>query len=308
MKVLVVASYNKGRFAPFILEQAEALKHNGCEIAFFGLQGKGIIGYLKNLSALKREIKEFKPDVIHAHYGLSGLFANMQRRIPVVTTYHGSDINDKSVLRFSKMAICLSAWNVFVSTKTLEIARPKKKYSLIPCGIDLSDLQLTEKSAARQKVNLSAEKKYVLFAGAFDNKVKNAPLAKEAVSLLCDNNVELLELKGYSRDEVTLLMCAADAFLMTSFTEGSPQVVKEALACGCPIVSVDVGDVKERTQGVEGCYVAKTREPQELAELLRKAMTFERKTKGRERILADGLDNCQVATKLTDIYREIQKT
>ena len=308
MKVLVVASYNKGRFAPFILEQAEALKHSGCEIAFFGLQGKGIKGYLKNLSSLKKEIKEFKPDVIHAHYGLSGLFANMQRRIPVVTTYHGSDINDKSVLRFSRMAICLSAWNVFVSTKTLEIAKPKKKYSLIPCGIDLSDLQLTEKSAARQKMNLSAEKKYVLFAGAFDNKVKNAPLAKEAVSLLRDNNVELLELKGYSRDEVTLLMCAADAFLMTSFTEGSPQVVKEALACGCPIVSVDVGDVKERTQGVEGCYVAKTREPQELAELLRNAMTFERKTKGRERILADGLDNCQVAAKLTDIYQIIQKS
>ena len=308
MKVLVVASYNKGRFAPFILEQAEALKHNGCEIAFFGLQGKGIKGYLKNLSSLKKENKEFKPDVIHAHYGLSGLFANMQRRIPVVTTYHGSDINDKSVLRFSRMAICLSAWNVFVSTKTLEIAKPKKKYSLIPCGIDFSDLQLTEKSAARQKVNLSAEKKYVLFAGAFDNKVKNAPLAKEAVSLLRDNNVELLELKGYSRDEVTLLMCAADAFLMTSFTEGSPQVVKEALACGCPIVSVDVGDVKERTQGVEGCYVAKTREPQELAELLRNAMTFERKTKGRERILADGLDNCQVAAKLTDIYQIIQKS
>ena len=308
MRILVVASHNKGRFAPFILEQAEALKHNGCEILFFGLQGKGIIGYLKNLSALKREIKEFKPDVIHAHYGLSGLFANMQRRIPVVTTYHGSDINNKSVLRFSKIAMRLSAWNIFVSTKTMEIVRPKKKYSLIPCGIDLSDLQLTEKSAARQKMNLSAEKKYVLFAGAFDNKVKNAPLAKEAVSFLRDNNVELLELKGYSRDEVTLLMCAADAFLMTSFTEGSPQVVKEALACGCPIVSVDVGDVKERTQGVEGCYVAKTREPQELAELLRKAMTFERKTKGRERILADGLDNCQVAAKLTDIYQIIQKS
>ncbi len=308
MRVLIVASYNKNRFAPFIVEQAEALKRHGCEIDCLGLQGKGIKGYLKNLPLLRRRIQAFRPDVIHAHYGLSGLLANLQRQIPVVTTYHGSDINDKSVLRFSRMAICLSAWNVFVSTKTLEIAKPKRKHSLIPCGIDLSDLQLTDKSAARQKMNLSAEKKYVLFAGAFDNKVKNAPLAKEVVSLLRDNNVELLELKGYSRDEVTLLMCAADAFLMTSFTEGSPQVVKEALACGCPIVSVDVGDVKERTQGVEGCYVAKTREPQELAELLRNAMTFERKTKGRERILADGLDNCQVAAKLTDIYQIIQKS
>lgn len=308
MRILVVASYNKGRFAPFITEQAEALEKQGCEVRFFGLQGKGIMGYLKNLSALKKEIKVFRPDVIHAHYGLSGLLANLQRQVPVVTTYHGSDINEPKVLRFSKMAMRLSAWNIFVSTKTLEIAKPKKKHTLLPCGIDLSDLQLTDKSTARQKMNLSAEKKHVLFAGAFDNKVKNAPLAKEVVSLLRDNNVELLELKGYSRDEVTLLMCAADVFLMTSFTEGSPQVVKEALACGCPIVSVDVGDVKERTQGVEGCYVAKTREPQELAELLRNAMTFERKTKGRERILADGLDNCQVAAKLTDIYQIIQKS
>lgn len=305
MRVLIVASYNKNRFAPFIVEQAEALNRHGCKIEYLGLQGKGIKGYLKNLPVLRRSIQTFHPDVIHAHYGLSGLLANLQRQIPVVTTYHGSDINDKKALRFSKIAMRLSAWNIFVSTKTLEIAKPKKKHSLIPCGIDLSDLQLTEKSAARQKMNLTAEKKYVLFAGAFDNKVKNAPLAKEAVSFLRDNNVELLELKGYSRDEVTLLMCAADAFLITSFTEGSPQVVKEALACGCPIVSVDVGDVKERTQGVEGCYVAKTREPQELAELLRNAMTFERKTKGREKIIADGLDNNIVAKRIMGMYYKI---
>ena len=305
MRILVVASYNKGRFAPFITEQARALEKQGCEVRFFGLQGKGIMGYLKNLSALKKEIKVFRPDVIHAHYGLSGLLANLQRQVPVVTTYHGSDINEPKVLRFSKMAMRLSAWNIFVSTKTLEIAKPKKKHTLLPCGIDLSDLQLTDKSTARQKMNLSAEKKHVLFAGAFDNKVKNAPLAKEVVWLLRDNNVELLELKGYSRDEVTLLMCAADAFLMTSLTEGSPQVVKEALACGCPIVSVDVGDVKERTDGVEGCYVSTTREPQELAGLLQKAMQFEGKTKGREKIIAEGLDNELVAKSIMQIYNGI---
>lgn len=305
MRILIVASYNKGRFAPFILEQAEALKRNGCEMAFFGLQGKGVKGYMKNLSALKKEIEEFKPDVVHAHYGLSGLLANLQRAVPVVTTYHGSDINERKVLRFSKMAMRLSAWNIFVSTKTMEIAKPKKKYSLIPCGIDLYDLQLTEKSTARQKMHLFTEKKYILFAGAFDNKVKNALLAKEAVAQLNDENVELLELKGYSRDEVTLLMCAADAFLMTSFTEGSPQVVKEALACGCPIVSVDVGDVEERIGSVDGCYLACTCESNELAGLLRKALQFEGKTKGREKIIADGLDNNIVAKRIMGMYYKI---
>ena len=305
MRILVVASYNKGRFAPFILEQAEAFKTLGCEVVFFGLQGKGIGGYLSNLSALKKQIKVFRPDVVHAHYGLSGLLANLQREVPVVVTYHGSDINDKKALRYSKIAMRLSAWNVFVSPQTFEIAKLKCKYSLIPCGIDLSDLQLTPKAEARQRMGLDETKKYILFAGAFDNVVKNAPLAKEAVALLHDDNVELLELKGYSREEVTLLMCAVEAFLMTSFTEGSPQVIKEAIACGCPIVSVDVGDVKERMKDIEGCYVSGTREPEKMADLLKKALAFEGKTKGRDKIVADGLDNRQVARSLVKIYENL---
>ena len=306
MRVLVVASYNKGRFAPFIEEQARALEAQGCVIRFFGLQGKGIGGYTRNLPLLKNEIKAFQPDIIHAHYGLSGLCANMQRRNPVVTTYHGSDINDKKALRFSKMAMRLSAWNFFVSRQTLGKAQLKKNYSLLPCGIDLSELQLTGKTEARQQMHLTHDKKYVLFAGAFDNRVKNAPLAQQAIENLHDDRVTLLELKGYTREEVTLLMCAADALIMTSFSEGSPQVIKETLACGCPIVSVDVGDVKERVEGVDGCYVAKTREPNELADLLRKALLFEGKTKGREKIVADGLDNRQVAEELLTIYNRVK--
>ena len=303
MRVLVVASFNKGRFAPFIIEQAEALKEQGCEIEYFGLQGKGLRGYLNNVPQLKQKIREFHPDIIHAHYGLSGLFANLQRQIPVVTTYHGSDINDKSALPFSKMAFRLSGWNIFVSRKIIEIAKPKKNYSLLPCGINLSVLQLTEKKEAREKMKLDANRRYVLFAGAFDNEVKNAPLARKTVEELHDSNVSLLELKGYSRDEVTLLMCAADALLMTSFTEGSPQVIKEALACGCPIVSVDVGDVKERIEGVEGCYAAETRHAAELANLLQNAMDFEGKTNGREKVISDQLDNRMVAQQLMKIFR-----
>lgn len=308
MRILVVASFNNGRFAPFIVEQVEALKKQGCTIDFFGLQGKGLQGYLRNLPLLKQKIKAFCPDIIHAHYGLSGLLANLQRRVPVVTTYHGSDINDKKVLPFSKVALRLSAWNVFVSRKTLEIAKPRKKYILLPCGIDLSDLQLTEKAEARRKMNLKSDKNYILFAGAFDIAVKNAPLAKEAVALLQDDQTKLLELKGYTREEVTLLMCAADAFLLTSLTEGSPQVIKEAMACGCPIVSVDVGDVRERTASVEGCYVANTREPEELADLLRRALSFEGRTKGHDKIVADGIDNRLVAKHLFEIYERVLRS
>lgn len=308
MRVLVVCSFKKGlpqNAAPFVLEQMEALRRCHVECDMFLVKGKGIRGYLKQLCSLKKKIVSFQPDVIHAHYGLCGLLANLQRKVPVVTTYHGSDINDPKVFRFSRIAVKLSAWNVFVSKKTLEIARPGGKYSLLPCGIDLSDLQLTSKAESRSQMSLDQEKHYILFAGAFDNPVKNAPLAREAVGLLGTDDVELLELKGYTRDEVTLLMRASDAFLMTSHSEGSPQVVKEALACGCPIVSVDVGDVRERVDGVKGCFVADSNNPEGLADLLRKALAFTGRTNGRDKIITDGLDNSCVAKKLMAIYQNL---
>lgn len=305
MKVLIVARYKEHGFVPFITQQVTALENCGVECHYFPVKSKGMAGYLKHLKALRNAIKKFHPDVVHAHYGLCGLLANLQRRVPVVTTYHGSDINKKNVLPFSKMAMRLSAWSIFVSKKTIDIAKPKKKYTLLPCGIEICDLQLTDKQEARQKMHLQADKKYVLFAGAFDNAVKNAPLAKETVALLNDNNVELLELKGYSHEEVTLMMCAADVFLMTSISEGSPQVVKESLACGCPVVSVDVGDVKERISKVKGCYVAETREPKELSELLIKVLSSGNRVEGRDVIIKDGLDNTQVAQRLIEIYQKL---
>lgn len=307
MRVLVVCSFKEGlpkNAAPFVVEQMEALQRCDVECELFLVKGKGFRGYLKQLRPLNQKISEFRPDVIHAHFGLCGLLANLQRKVSVVTTYHGSDINDPKVFRFSRIAMRLSAWNIFVSPKTLEIARPKKNYTLLPCGIDLSDLQLTPKAEARSQMHLEREKRYILFAGAFDNPVKNAPLAHEAVALLGSNDVELLELKGYTREEVSLLMCAVDAFLMTSHSEGSPQVVKEALACGCPIVGVDVGDVRERVDGLEGCFIANSQKPEELTSLLSKALSYTGRTQGRKKILADGLDNQQVVKELLRIYHE----
>ena len=95
MRILVVASYNKGYYAPFIIEQAKAIEDKGHKVVFFGIQGKGFLGYMFNYFKLKKVIKTFSPQIIHAHYGLSGLLANLQRKIPVVTTFHGSDINNK---------------------------------------------------------------------------------------------------------------------------------------------------------------------------------------------------------------------
>ena len=324
MKILIVGNNKPGHFAPFVEEQARALQQRGCEVVFYGVQGKGLLGYLRALPALRRMIRAERPDLVHAHYGLSGLLANLQRIVPVLTTYHGSDINVPSVLRFSKIAMRLSAHNIFVSQRNVTLAlspnglitsRLKKRYTLLPCGVNLplswSEMQtqqveqLTLNQWVQEKLNAGV--KHVLFAGAFDNAVKDAALAKAAINELTIEGVkvELIELKGYNRNQVNALMYNCDTLLMTSKTEGSPQVIKEAMACGCPIVSMDVGDVAERVSGVEGCYVVPTREPKDIAEALRKAIAFEGKTNGRERILEMGLSNEQVAERLMAIYESI---
>lgn len=304
MRVLIVASYNKGYFAPFIIEQAECIRKTGVDIDYFGLEGHGISGYLKSLPLLKKKISEFNPDIIHAHYGLSGLLANLQRRVPVVTTYHGSDINEDSVLPFSKLAMKMSAYNIFVSQKNIEKAQIKRKFALIPCGVNLYDYPVVSKAEARKRMGLDESRKYILFAGAFDNKVKNYPLAKESVELL-NEEVTLLELKGYSRAEVALLMNAADVFLMTSFTEGSPQVIKEAMACGCPIVSVDVGDVKNVIASTAGNFVSTSSNSEEIAILIHQALEMKERTDGRDKLETKGLLNGQVVKQILLIYRNV---
>ena len=333
MKILIVGNNKPGHFAPFVEEQARALQQQGCEVVFFGVQGKGLMGYLRCLPALKCAIQQHQPDLIHAHYGLSGLLANLQRRVPVVTTYHGSDINKPNILRFSKIAMRLSAHNIFVSQRNVTLAlspnslitsRLKKRYTLLPCGVNLPlpwcELQtqwveqLTLNQWVQEKLQLDA--KHVLFAGAFDNAVKDPELAKSAIAFynstftnsqspIANRPIELIELKGYNRDQVNALMYNCDTLLMTSKTEGSPQVIKEAMACGCPIVSVDVGDVAERVSGVEGCYVVSSREPAAIAKALQQALAFSGKTNGRQRIIEMGLSNEQVAKRLMEIYKQL---
>jgi glycosyltransferase involved in cell wall biosynthesis len=375
MKILIIASDKGGHFVPFIEEQITALQARGVQIVRYGVTGKGITGYLRELPALRRLIRAERPNIIHAHYGLCGLLANLQRMVPVVTTYHGSDINVPSILRISKIAMRLSAHNIFVSARSASLAigngqwanseckvesvkfkgeddeckvesvkfkgeetgkadtsastlytlhptqteastpytlHPTPKNTLLPCGVNLTDDQLLSRSEARTALGIAEDVKVILFAGAFDNAVKDAPLAQAAVAALPASTPYTLhltpilqELRGFSRAEVNCWMCAANALLMTSKTEGSPQVIKEAMACGCPIVSVDVGDVAERTSGVEGCYVVPSREPKDIAQALVQAIAFIGNTNGREKIIEMGLSNEQVAEQLLHIYKQL---
>lgn len=299
MKVLVVCSKNSGRIAPFITDQVEALQKAGVSCEYFTIEGKGIKGYLLNLLPLWHKIKVCRPDIIHAHYGLSGVLANLQRRVPVVTTYHGSDINNPKVRRFSKIAIRLSAWNIFVSQKNIQLSGVGKRFSLIPCGVDTNVFKPMDKALCRQKFGFEPHEKLILFAGAFDNKVKNPELTIAAVAKIPD--ARLLELKGYNRKQVAELMNAVDVCLMTSHTEGSPQFVKEAMACNCPVVSVNVGDVEGLLQGVEHCRIV-VREADLISENLNALLLSSVRSDGNKKIRNSGLAADRVAEKLKEIY------
>lgn len=305
MKILIVANTNRGTYAPFVVAQAEALQREGVAVVWFGVVGHGVAGYLRNIPLLRKTIAKEKPDIVHAHYGLCGVVACMQRQVPVVTTYHGSDINHKKARLLCRPALQRSAVNIFVSQHLKELAGKCSNAIVQPCGIDLEQFPETPKPQARARMGLALEGKYVLFCSAFDNPVKNAPLAQEALRQLPE--ATLVELKGYSQDEVALMMRAVDCLLMTSHSEGSPQVIKEALACGTPIVSVDVGDVAWLTEGVEGCWLAE-RNPDDIAWKLRQAINFSQPTAGRRRIESLGIVNHTIALKLKEIYEDTYRT
>ena len=277
MKILLICSHRyyapyTDYVAPFIYEQMLGLKQLGCDFRICFVQGGGLKSYWQAWKNLRKMIDEYKPDLVHAHYGLCCLIANLQRKVPVVSTFHGSDINDYKVRILSKIAIRLSKQNIFVSEKLRSIAGYPSRSIVIPCGVNVKEFYPTDKTQCRIKLGMDAKKNYILFSKEFADRVKNYPLAKAAVDSL-GMDAELLEFYGYTREQVPLLYNAVDCGLLTSFTEGSPQFVKEAIACGCPVVSTDVGDAAEVINGVKNSFIS-TYEVEDVVSKLRQAINI----------------------------------
>jgi glycosyltransferase involved in cell wall biosynthesis len=306
MRILIVCSGNKGQASPFVEEQARHLKQSGCAIELFLIQGKGWKGYLKNRSRLVATITSFKPDIVHAHSGMSALLAGLQRSVPVVATFHGSDVNVARLRFFTRIASVLSRAQIVVSQDMKRILGSSSVH-VIPCAVNTDIFFPADRQNERQRLGWATNETYVLFSSSFTSAVKNAPLAMEAVRLLSDYQVHLIELNGKSRQEVASLLNACDVALMTSFSEGSPQFIKEAMACATPVVSTRVGDVAELSEFCTGHFLADFH-AHAVAQALRKAIQFrltEQYTNGPEIIRERGLNPSDVSEQLMRLYASI---
>lgn len=310
MKVLIVCSGNAKNFKfrinqAFIYDQVEAIKANSptIEFGYFFIRGKGYFGYLGNLRQLRLELKNGKYDFIHAHSGDSIFLANLQRIVPVIGTFHGSDLNRSKNRMLSNIGNILSKKSIVVSKNLLNKLWSTRKVSVIPCGVDFGLFYPENKQEVRTRLDISDDKKLLLFASSFNNKVKNYDLLKEALYNIEIHEIETLELTGYERNQVRDLMNAVDVCVLTSFSEGSPQFIKEAMACNKPIVATNVGDIKNMIGNTEGCFVTSF-EADVVRDCIVKALRFNGETNGRYRIRE--LDNKLISQKIVSVYESIK--
>ena len=301
MNVLVLCRQKThGVGSPFVEEQVESLLRLGvrCERSF--VQNGGPLGYARHYPRLLRDIRQSNCDLVHAHYGLCGCVAALQQKKPYIITYHGTDAVGKRFGWLGTLARQRAAQIICVESGMPETLSLTDNFSVIPCGVDLDTFTIRDRSECRRRLGIAPEAQIVVFASAFDNPVKNAPLAKEAVQRL--PGVQLVELRDRSRDEVCTLMNAADVLLLTSFSEGSPQVVKEAMACGLPIVSTDVGDVRDVIGTTDGCQIC-SYDADDVAAKLRHALAVPRRTNGRDNIAH--LSNDVIAQQILSVYEQV---
>ncbi len=334
MKVIFVASGNKkgaGQVNSFVQSQYDSLKAEGLEMVLFPVVGKGWKGYAKAVVALRKLVKQEKPDILHAHYSTCGLVASlatmcMRHKSKIFVSILGSFPTRNRKWRRVRWAISRLWDGVLVKSE-----RTKRQLGLdvpvIPNGVNLEVFQVKSKDDCRKSIGFEDGKKYVVWCSNPDRPEKDYKLAEDTVHLL---ESEILDPNGFSvklvpvfnktPQEVCTYMNAADCLLLTSWSEGSPNVIKEAMACNCPIVTTDVGDVTERLENLDGCYVVTTEHPiinqqtqdtymeenaRVVADCLKKALTFGKRTEGRKRILDDGLTIELTAKKIINWYESL---
>lgn len=321
MKVLFVSSgSSKNGISPIVKNQGDSLTTSGVQIDFFKIEGKGLKSYVHHIFKLRKLLKLRSYDIIHAHYGLCGMVGMFAKRDEkLVTSFMGDDIigskNSKGVntntsLIFSKINFLLSKYILDYSiAKSSEIADhlSTKKLEVIPNGVNFETCYPRDRDTAKQKVGFDDKKVHVIFVSNPIRPEKNFLLAKKAIDHLRSKAIILHTIYDFPIEKLVDYYNASDLVLMTSFHEGSPNVIKEAMACNCPIVCTTVGDVSWLFGNQPGHFITSFK-AEEIAEKIIMAIEYRKKynfTKGRTHLKHLGLESNDVAKRIIEIYNKV---
>lgn len=329
MRILVITNMYPSPAFPsrgvFVEEQVKGLRSVGLEVEveFIDRLREGPMAYYRLGRRIRAAVTRFDPDAIHVTYG--GVMADQVVRHhhlrPVVVTFHGSDLLGENLSGWVRKVVshygvgcsrraARAADGVVVVARhlrdALDGAAAGEKIRVIPCGIDLERFKPLAPQACRSRLGWKPGAFHVLFASSAGNPVKRPWLAEAALAQLGpgDRPPELHYMTAVPNAEVPVWLNASDALLLTSQHEGSPTVVKEALACGLPVVSVDVGDVTERLEGIDGCHLALP-EAADLATKLGLVRRAGKRLNCRSRIAE--LSVLKTANRLRQFYEDITR-
>ena len=306
--LLIIPGCPDGNELPFARRQARHFADRfHADVRIFFLRDRTSLKAIWRAGCEFRSIeREFKPDVVHVHYGtMTAFFGVIHARAPVVITFHGSDLNptptdgkarDLFGRMLSQIAALFSDGIICVSRKLVDRLWWKgSKVKVLPMGVDLDRFRPKDRIACREELGWHAAGKIVLFNGN-NPKLKRLDIAEAVIEGIREKGIpaELKVLKGEIPPErMPVMMNAADALLLCSDQEGSPTMVKEAMACGLPVVSSDVGDVRERTQGVfPGAVVEQ--DVRRLTDALGSVLRLDRRSNGREKAVENGIDAARI--------------
>lgn len=307
----------------FVEQQIVGLKRIGLEVDLMVVNRaeRGTVSYFTMGAALLKRIRQFKPDVVHVMYG--GVIAERVTAVimekPVIISLCGSDLLGErlsGVLRaiisecgvFASYRAVKRAAGVIVKSRNLEGTLPafvdRSKVRVIPNGIDLERFRAFDQVDCRKRLGWSLNEFHVLFPANVGDPVKRPHLAQAAVEAANRSglNAKMHQLRGVPHEEVPIWLNASDVVLLTSLHEGSPNIIKEALACDVPVVSVDVGDVHERINGIDGCHIAQP-DPHDLGAKLYLVRIRGGRIAGRERVQPLSLE--RISFTLRCFYLEV---
>jgi glycosyltransferase involved in cell wall biosynthesis len=281
------------------------------EVYHFLIASGGAKGYVKSIFELFRFIKNKQIDIVHVHYGLWGMLAVLTKYIffnkcKILITYHGSDLFHKHHRQLSLLASKFASHNILVSNKMLHYF--KRDYSVIPCGID-TGIELKYRKEYRAWSGWLENDFVILFSSNFKRKVKDPDFAFKIIETFRNEttkNVKFIELAGFSREQLTHVMQAADAIIMCSVSEGSPQVIKEAILNTLPVISNDVGEVKSICSGIDNCFIIDKKIPDYVARLHYLAKSNSR-IQNRTPVI-EQFCNKLISGKLYTIYNKVLQT